>query len=92
MVNDTKVIKFGEIGTSLGTRNLGAKIRQDILSGLEKSDKVIFDFNGVEVVTNSFADECFGKLRQQISTDVFMAKLSFINVNDFIQRVLISAF
>lgn len=84
-------IQFSEIGTSLGTRDLGAKIRLSIQEEIEKNDKVFLDFQDVNVITNSFANECFGKLRQAISTETFKSKIAFINTNDFIQRVIISA-
>lgn len=84
-------IQFSKIGTSLGTRDLGAKIRLSIQEEIEKNDKVFLDFQGVNVITNSFANECFGKLRQAISTETFKGKIAFINTNDFIQRVIISA-
>ena len=84
-------IQFSEIGTSIGTRDLGAKLRVSIQQEIEKNDKVYLDFQGVDVVTNSFANECFGKLREDISTEIFRNKVAFINTNDFIQRVIISA-
>lgn len=84
-------IQFSEIGTSLGSRDLGAKIRVSIQQEIEKNDKVFLDFQGVDVVTNSFANECFGKLRETISTEIFRNKVAFINTTDFIQRVIISA-
>ena len=84
-------IQFNKIGTSLGTRDLGARIRVSIESEIEKNDKVFLDFKDVEVITNSFANECFGKLRESISTETFRNKVAFINTNDFIQRVIISA-
>lgn len=84
-------IQFSKIGTSLGTRDLGAKIRLSIQEEIEKNDKVFLDFQDVNVITNSFANECFGKLRQAISTETFKGKIAFINTNDFIQRVIISA-
>jgi len=84
-------IKFSEISTSLGTRNLGAKVRLSIIDKIGNSEKVLLDFDKVNVVTNSFANECFGKLRKTISDDVFKSKIAFINTNDFIQRVIISA-
>ncbi len=87
----TNTIKFKDIGTSLGTRNLGSEIRSEIVEMTDTADKVILDFDQVEVVTNSFANECFGKLRQILSDEVFKSKVSFINANDFIQRVIISA-
>jgi hypothetical protein len=91
MLAMTNTIKFGEIGSSLGTRNLGAKIRETIIQEIQSNDKVYLDFDDVDVVTNSFANECFGKLKTTISNDVFKSKISFLNTNDFVQHVIISA-
>jgi len=85
-----EIIEFKNIGSSLGTRNLGKKIRLSILEKVEINEKVLLDFNEVNVVTNSFADECFGKLRLALPLDVFKSKITFVNTNDFIQRVIIS--
>ena len=87
----TDTIKFKDIGSSLGTRNLGVKIRQLILKKMELSEKVFLDFNEVDIVTNSFADECFSKLRKSVTAEEFRAKIAFINTNDFVQRVIISS-
>ncbi|MBC7641476.1 MAG: STAS-like domain-containing protein [Flavobacterium sp.] len=84
-------ILFREINPSLGTRDLGAKIRLDIIEQLNTNDKVYLDFEGVDVVTNSFANECFSKLKDSVSLDVFKSKVAFLNTNDFVQRVIISA-
>lgn len=87
----TNTIKFGEIGGSLGTRNLGAKIRGTILEKIETNEMVYLDFDEVNVVTNSFANECFGKLLDSMSVSDFKTKIAFLNANDFIQKVIISA-
>lgn len=87
-----KTIKFREIGASLGTRNLAATLRDDILKDIDVNDKIVFDFEGVNVISNSFANECFAKMASTISMKVFREKFAFINANDFIQRVIISSF
>jgi len=91
-VENIKTIRLSEIGSSLGTRDLAARLRTDVLSELNENDKIIFDFDGVNVVTNSFANEYFGKLISEITIDRFRDKFAFINANDFVQRVLISSF
>jgi hypothetical protein len=91
LLDMTDTIKFGDIGSSLGTRNLGAKIRGSIIQKIESNDKVYLDFNDVNVVTNSFANECFGKLLNTISIEEFKSKVAFLNANDFVQKVIISA-
>ena len=87
----THTIQFREISTSLGTRDLGAKIRVNIIEKINSNDKVYLDFEGVDVVTNSFANECFSKLKEAVTLDVFKTKIAFLNTNDFVQRVIISA-
>ena len=84
-------ILFREISPSLGTRDLGAKIRNTIVEKINTNDKVYLDFEGVDVVTNSFANECFSKLKDTITLEVFKTKITFLNTNDFVQRVIISA-
>lgn len=54
------------------------------------NEQVLLDFDQVSIVTNSFADECFGKLRASFPDNVFKSKILFINANDFVQRVIIS--
>lgn len=87
----THTILFREISPSLGTRDLGAKIRENIVQVINTNDKVYLDFEGVDVVTNSFANECFSKLKDTVTLDVFKTKIAFLNTNDFVQRVIISA-
>lgn len=87
----THTFTFKNISPSLGTRDLGAKIRTSIVEKVEENDKVYLDFEGVDVVTNSFANECFGKLMEILSPPVFKTKIAFLNTNDFVQRAIISA-
>ena len=56
------IFKFSNIGENLGTRMLGEKVRNELLPLIQNNDKVILDFSGVDVVSNSFADECLAKL------------------------------
>lgn len=87
----THTIFFKDISPSLGTRDLGAKIRGSIIENIESNEKIYLDFEGVGVVTNSFANECFSKLKDIITLEVFRKKIAFLNANDFVQRVIISA-
>ena len=53
---------FREYGENLGTRPLGKRVREQLMPLLEKDERVVLDFTGVNVVSNSFADECIAKL------------------------------
>jgi len=87
------VIQFKNIGIHLGARFHGAEIRGEIVAALKQGDeKVIFDLEGVQSVSNSFADECFAKLMLFFSMDEVKHKTTFVNANSFIRSVIADAF
>lgn len=73
---------FKDYGEQLGTRILGAKVRQDLLSAMEKEGKVVLDFTGVDVVANAFADECIAKLLMTMTLAELKEKTTFVGLND----------
>jgi len=81
-------IKFGEFGAHLGTRFIGAIIREDVENALpNKEIVVIFDFKGVETVSNNFADECYGKLTSDFDKSVIQSRIQFKNATPFIKTM-----
>ena len=83
------IIKFNTINSSLGTRSLGREIREHtIISFSTTAERIIFDFEGVEVISNSFADECFGKLIQTFGLDFTKNRTTFKNTNSNVAMVL----
>ena len=84
--------KFKEIGENLGTRQLGAKVREQLLPLISANDKVVFDFEGVNVVSNSFADECLAKLLFSMSFEELKQRTTFVSVNDFARKNIAIAF
>lgn len=80
------VYRFIEKGENLGTRQLGALVREDLLQVIRKSDKVCLDFSGVNIVSNSFADECIAKLLLTMSLEELKAKTTFTGLNAFAQK------
>ena len=81
-------INFKNSGTSLGTRFLGQKFRLEIEESLSKNEFVVFDFNGVDFISHSFADECFGKLLLEIKLSDLKEKTTFKNANELIKRTI----
>lgn len=53
---------FRKYGENLGTRPLGRRVREQLVPLIEQNECVVLDFTGVNVVSNSFADECIAKL------------------------------
>ena len=73
---------FKDYGEQLGTRILGARVRQDLLSVMGKDNKVVLDFSGVDVVANAFADECIAKLLLTMTLAELKNRTTFAGLND----------
>jgi hypothetical protein len=72
----------------LGTRFLGARIRAEAVSILERGDSVVLDWQGVEAVTHSFADELVGKLVTDLGPEEFRARIRHRHLSDSLKPVL----
>jgi len=83
--------KFIEYGTDFGTRDMGQKLRQKLLSLIKENDKVILDFTGVNVVSNSFADECIAKLLLDMPLDQLKQHTTFRGLNPLAERSVLVA-
>ncbi|MFC4875034.1 STAS-like domain-containing protein [Negadavirga shengliensis] len=81
-------IRFRDIGESLGTRVLGEQIRRQIEASFEKEEFVSFDFEGVSVISHSFADECFGKLLLNRDLEDIKSLSTFLNANDLVRKTI----
>ena len=82
--------RFAKYGTILVSRALGAQVREELLAELAKGEKVALDFEGIEMVGNSFADECLGKLLLDIPLDDLRQITTFKNLTGT-SRVSVSA-
>lgn len=84
--------KFNQFGEYLGTRMLGENVREKLLPLISGKEKVILDFEGVDVVSNSFADECLAKLLLTMSLDDLKQRTTFRGLNDFAKKNIALAF
>jgi hypothetical protein len=55
-------------------------------------EKVVLDFEEVDVVSNSFADECLAKLLLIMSLDDLKQRTTFRGLNDFARKNIALAF
>ena len=69
--------RFKDFGENLGTRPLGKRVREQLLPMIEQNDCVVLDFTGVDVVSNSFADECIAKLLLVMSLSELKSRTTF---------------
>ena len=70
-----------EFGTTLCTRQSGRIAYESVMAALDRGENVEFDFSGVDSVTNSFADELFGRLAFRFGINELKRITSFVNVN-----------
>jgi hypothetical protein len=83
-----KISEFFPGIKSLGGREEGALIRKEIEKVLEKESKVFVDFEGLEVVSHSFADEIFGVLMEEYGWEFVKHNIKPINASSAIKEVL----
>lgn len=68
---------------SFGSRVSGKPVRQKIVNLLKMSDGTVsVDFDGVPLLSSSFADEAIGKLFLQLGPIVFMQRVKLIGMLD----------
>ena len=84
--------KFVTIGEDLGTRILGEKVRNMLLPMIQNNEMVVLDFEGVNIVSNSFADECLAKLLIVMPLEELKKRTTFRDLNDFARKNIAVAF
>lgn len=72
-------IEMKQFGTSLCTRVSGRDAYSLILKALDShtEEVLVFDFTGVNAITNSFADEVFGRLAAEKGMDTLRETTTF---------------
>ena len=70
---------------------MGQKLREKLLPLINSNDKVVLDFTGVNVVSNSFADECIAKLLLDMSLDELKQHTTFRGLNPLAERSVLVA-
>lgn len=81
-------LKLKEIGEILGLRETGSRLRQQIELALSKNEKVLLDFDEVESVSSSFADELIAKLFVSLGAITFTKNIQLKNVNSFTKTII----
>ncbi|MBO5541796.1 MAG: STAS-like domain-containing protein [Muribaculaceae bacterium] len=82
---------FNQFGENLGTRQLGLKVKEQLWPLVFDADKVELNFDGVNVVSNSFADECIAKLLLEMTHNQLKQKTTFTGLNVFARQNIVIA-
>jgi hypothetical protein len=80
-----RLVDDGKI--SAGTRDYGAQIRIRLENAMAGSDSVEVDLDKIEDMTPSFADECFGKISEELGEDVTIRRVNIINGDQFMPMI-----
>ena len=71
-----------------GSRRGGRRIRRMVRNLLQARPRVVLDFEGVGIITSSFADEFFGRLFVTMGPRAFMTRLRLINVDPTVEGLI----
>jgi hypothetical protein len=82
---------FREYGENLGTRPLGQRVREQLLPLIVQNECVVLDFTGVNVVSNSFADECIAKLLIEMPLAELKKRTTFRGLNPVASECVLTA-
>lgn len=87
--DDVIVFKAIQESASFSTREAGREARTVAANLMNNySTPIRFDFEGVTVVSSSYADEVFGKLLVEMGEDRFGALCRFSNVDDTVKLLI----
>jgi anti-sigma regulatory factor (Ser/Thr protein kinase) len=84
------VLRLSEESNSFGSRMAGAPIRTKLrnLAAMCPDQKVCVDFDGVALVSSSFADEVIGKLFAELGPMRFMQRFEIRNMTPTVRQLV----
>ena len=85
------IFSFRKYGENLGTRPSGKRVREQLLPMIEQNERVVLDFTGVNVVSNSFADECIAKLLLTMPLSELKSRTTFRGLNPIASESVLTA-
>lgn len=81
--------KVSERSSGTGTRQSGERMRNEIINIQKETERIIeIDFQGVSVISSSFADELIGKLIAEYGLFGFMQIFKLKNMNNIVQSIV----
>ena len=71
-----------------GSRRGGVRVRNMVWNLLRGQPYIVLDFEGVGVVTSSFADEFFGRLFVALGPRAFMSRIRMVHVDPTVEGLI----
>ena len=88
-----KIVRLKDCAGEFLTRRQGEKLRKQLVQVYEElppAESLAIDFVDVDIMTPSFADECFGKLAERLGAQNFRQFVALIGADPTI-RALVNA-
>lgn len=87
---DCLLLKMKDESTGFGTRHSGVQIRTKIknLLGAKENYPIIIDWEGVPIISSSFADEVVGKLFLEMGAIAFSSRIRNVGMELLITKLL----
>ncbi len=84
------LFKLSDESTSFGSRVAGAPVRKKLLNlaGMCPGRRILLDFDGIPLVSSSFADEVVGKLFAELGPLAFMQRFEFRNIEPTVRQLV----
>ena len=70
---------------------MGRRVRERLLPLIEQNECFVLDFTGVNVVSNSFADECIAKLLIEMPLAELKKRTTFRGLNPVASECVLTA-
>lgn len=89
MIVESSPIKFRELaGSNPRSRFTGTTVRRRLASRLINANRLVLDFEGVQDISESFADECFSKLNRILDFKLLEGRAVLTNASPYIESVI----
>lgn len=88
--SDRIVVTLRDAASSFGSRLAGTPVRTKLknIGQMYEGQKVYIDFDGIPVISSSFADEVFGKLFVELGPLTFMQRFQFLNITETVRSLI----
>lgn len=80
-----------ETSKILGLRETGNRLRKIIETAIQNNEHVLLDFEDVESVSSSFADELLAKIYIELGKEKFVTFIEVKNANEFVKSIINSS-
>jgi hypothetical protein len=85
-------VKLKDMRFGVGTRQSGNFTKAYVANLLTQSEApLVLDFEGVGIISSSFADECIAKLRIQLGSELYGNRIRFNGLNETTTAIIRSA-